>query len=174
MKRFMVDIEGLGKGKQGLILSIGVARFNLEEVTDTLEVRLNIDDQFDLGRVVDGPTIEWWLTQPGKPWRDDTPRQGVVPALNEVNRFIGKADEVWAKPPQYDLDLIRNAMGSIGLGPSWHYRAERCLKTIFHSVANPNLIDWPVRQGTHHGAADDAAHQARECITVLNFIRGGN
>ena len=174
MKRFMLDLEALGNAPNGVVLSIGVAQFNLQGVIDAWEWRPRIDLQLEKGATVDEGPINFWLKQKELPWQPGLGRCTPIQAATGINAILRKADEIWAKPPQYDLVMLDGFFRRHGVGKTWHPKSARCLKTLFHAMANPNDIDWPERAGTHHSAADDAVHQANECIEVLNYLRGGN
>lgn len=171
--RFMIDIEGLGPMPGGVILSIGWCRFSPDWVSqdESGEVRLEIQSQLDAGLSVDGSTLDWWLHQTALPWAPGTVAQSPKAALVTFLASIAKADEIWAKPPQYDLAGIRAACTTFGIQDPWHFRKERCFRTI-KAMAPAELHLEPLAEGTKHGALVDAVHQAREAGIILESMIG--
>jgi len=171
-KRFMVDIEGLGKMPGGVILSIGWCRFNPEFGAvegESGEVRLEIQPQLDAGLGVDEGPINFWLAQTALPWAPGADALHPQTALGEFNHAMALADEVWAKPPQYDLVGIQAALRVFGLPQSWPFRAERCFRTLC-ATAPSGLRMKSLAEGTKHGALVDAVHQAREAAVMLKAM----
>lgn len=171
VRRFMVDIEGLGNMPGGVILSIGWCRFNLEGpvLEQSGEVRLEIQPQLDAGMHVSSGPIEFWLAQTASPWAPDTLVQQPVEALVEFNAALRGASEVWAKPPQYDLAGIQAAFKIFKIAQSWPFRNERCFRTLKRMAPSDSHLE-PLPEGEKHGALADAIHQAREAAGMLKAM----
>ena len=170
-RRYMVDIEGLGKMPGGVILSIGWCRFSPEgvDLEESGEVRLEIQPQLDGGLKVDGSTLDFWLCQTALPWAPGTDAMYPQTALRTFASAMKNADEVWAKPPQYDLVGIQAAMKVFHVAQSWAFRTERCFRTLCQ-IAPTGLRMEPLAEGTKHGALVDAVHQAREAAVMLKAM----
>jgi len=173
-RRFMIDIEAAGKMPGGVILSIGWCRFSPEDgavLAESGEVRLEIQPQLDAGLRVDGDTLDWWLRQTALPWAPDTVAQPPKAALVTLLASIARAEQIWAKPPQYDLTGIRAACAAFGIDEPWHFRKERCFRTL-RAEAPRDLLMEPLREGVKHGALVDAVHQAREAAVIMKARSG--
>jgi len=171
-RRYMIDIEGLGAMPGGVILSIGWCRFDPEQGAHwdaAGEVRLEIQPQLDAGLRVDGSTLDFWLRQTALPWAPGTIEQPPRAALLRFCHEIRKADEVWAKPPTYDLTGIRAACAALDVPVSWHFRTERCFRTLCQTAPS-GLRMKPLAEGLKHGAVVDAVHQAREAAVMLKAM----
>ena len=170
-RRYMIDIEGLGKMPGGVILSIGWCRFTPDGpiYEESGEVRLEIQPQLDRGLQVTGSVLDFWLRQTALPWASDTREQHPVQALEVFSLAMRKADEIWAKPPQYDMVGIQAAFQVFGVEQRWHFRAERCFRTLC-ATAPSGIRTEPLADGTKHGALVDATHQAIEAAVMLKAM----
>ena len=62
----MIDLETLGVKPNSAILTVGAIKFNPftdDEPHDGLYLRINVDDQTELGRTIDQDTLNWWAKQ---------------------------------------------------------------------------------------------------------------
>ena len=170
-RRYMIDIEGLGKMPGGVILAIGWCRFTPDGpiFEESGEVRLEIQPQLDAGLTVDGDVLGFWLKQTALPWATDTKEQEPQYALTEFSMAMRKSDEIWSKPPQYDMVGIRSAFQAFEVKQSWPFRVERCFRTLGQTAPSGCRIE-PLADGTKHGALVDATHQAREAAGMLKAI----
>ena len=173
----MVDLETLGGAPDGAILSIGACRFNMEEVEPEerwfhmgLSAKLNLR----AGRKIDGDTVEWWLSQ-SKAAQDMVL---TVPRAPNFTSLIAEFDDwlrvedidfIWAKPPSFDIELLKHAYISAGLDWPFHWAVDRDLRTLLHFAkvrGNFAANNLPFA-GEKHNAAHDAAHQARQVILAI-------
>jgi len=174
-KKFMVDVEAIGDMPGGVILSIGWVRFRPDlgpDLETAKEVRLDIDLQLSQGLKVNSGPINFWLDQKAKPWGPELDEHAAHPvfALDKFNQDMRGASEVWAKPPTYDLTGIRSCMAAFEMVPSWSFRAECCLRTLF-KTGPQGLRQPPLADGTKHGALADAIHQATDAAAMLKAMR---
>ena len=173
----MLDLETLDTATTAIVLSIGVAAFdpnNIEEPPRPLFYRaLNVGSQRDVGRTESRETREWWAKQ--------SPEARTV--LSEPTHFIHHAlDEfakldwanvkgVWGNGSDFDLGITRSLHESFGLTVPWAYWNARCYRTVramHESLHGPNGPQAD-RLGTHHNALDDALHQARNLQFIAHF-----
>ena len=88
----MLDLETLSTRPESVILTLGAVKFSpWGEDIDTengLYVRVNVDEQLELGRHVLDSTIDWWGTQP-EDVREDA--LGEKDRLNLEEFKIGRA-----------------------------------------------------------------------------------
>lgn len=181
-----IDIETLGNTGRAPITQIGAVAFAADGEVEG-EFNGAIDPEFyDNERVrsnfeYTASTLMWWMAQ----------TRGAQQAA-----FSGTADlftvlmgfrtwcwdcagdrkmVVWAKPPQFDLVILRHAYRVMQKEnpdfdgePAWRYWEERCLRTLIETFPRIGRIE---RQGTHHDALADAYHQQRQIAEGLRLKR---
>lgn len=69
-------------------------------------------------------------------------------------------------PPQFDLAILKTAYLATGVKhPPWHFRSERCLRTLY------DLVDFDRKNAPKpripHQAGEDARAQALGCQMAL-------
>jgi len=173
-ERWMIDIETIGKGRRAAILSIGYVRFGPDgpRLETACEFRPRLGEQLErLDRDVDASTIIWWLEQTARPWQDDLPTTPCEEIIHHMHNHMGKADEIWAKPPQFDLAIINSLCEDCNLDTPWHWRKERCFRTV-KAFAPAHCHLPPLPDGEKHGALADAIHQASEAALMLKWLNG--
>lgn len=185
MKNVMIDIETLSTRSDAAVLSIGLAAFDDQGVTDTCEIL--IDPKQVFGHI-DVGTVSWWMKQ------SDAARQatfsGGTPQFHAASlmgtffahHFDTAAGEVWANGPQFDLEILQHWIDGLiersyvprGSKLPWRYNQARDYRTF---MAEWRRLGVPVndvvgpRSGTAHSAVDDAAGQARDVIAVRKWLQ---
>lgn len=183
----MVDLETLGMAPGGAILRVGIVPFSLEHGAERvslrhewLDVGCSREANEDGGREIDPDTVDWWSRQsPEAVAALSVPpvhrtvgdlKRCVVEFLAEVQRQHDRPLVLWAKPPTFDLDLLRDLVGKV----DWpiKYWNERCLRTLI-SVTEGLGLPGPseVEKGTAHSAVEDAAWQARQTVYLVREVR---
>jgi len=175
MTHVMIDLETMGTGNKAAILSIGAAKFSLEDgITDTFHVGVELASNKLLGMEIDAGTVMWWLD----PDREEA-RKAYL-ALEKVDLiealygftewFRSNGDEivaadikgVWGNGATFDNVILRNAYAGANLECPWPFWLDRCFRTM--------KAQWtgylPQRKGTHHAALDDAIWQAEALRTI--------
>ena len=103
-------------------------------------------------------------------------RTPLKPGLQLLNNFIGNdTKRVWANGPSFDLVILRDAFKGIHMKPIWHFRQERCMRTIMDEAREigATKADLPeLPKGTKHDALDDAVRQAILVSTAHRCIAG--
>lgn len=170
----MIDIETLGTGRDAAIVQIGAVSFDLDQgVTAELAADIDLTDP-QLG-VIDADTVRFWLNQSNEARSAVLLTQsGRVPlkqALRWLANFVGGAGYVWAKPPQFDLRILRDAYARVGLDCPWPHYNERDLRTLL-TVGKLMRAPKVRRTGVQHVAVDDARYQAEQALAVLRVIEG--
>lgn len=145
----MIDIESLGGGTDGLVVSIGAVRFdigfNAAPSYDPLKVNITISSALANGAKVSGDTLKWWFQQ-------DKEAQAALfypapveesKALALLRDWIHKTDlaGVWAHGINYDLRLLEMAYARYGQRIPWAYKIERDTRTIF-SLVPQDKLEW--------------------------------
>jgi hypothetical protein len=164
MRRVMIDIETLGTTPNGVIASIGAVEFGADR--RNLHVRIKLDQR---GRVIDADTLQFWLGQSKEAQEELTgePRVDLRSALSQLREMTEQADEVWAKPPQFDLSILRNAYIGLGQNCPWQHRKERDLRTL--SMLLPFVQQPP--NSLKHNALADAVAQADWVLEIERVLR---
>lgn len=170
-----VDIESLGTKPGCIVLSIGVAGFDLKrKPVRLLDVRIDVLDSLFIGLEADEATLTWWRGQSreAKAALSYGEAQRAAEAVRELIEVIeARATDdlrVWMKGPSFDGVLLGALAERVGLELPWQYWSERCVRTICEGVPEPVRGDGNV----HHSAVDDALHQAAWVRKAL-AMKGG-
>jgi len=184
MKHAMIDLECLGNGTNGLIVSIGAAEFepggdDLADPGRTFKANLTIQSGLNAGAVVEGRTIVWWLQQ------DDAARKaltdpGPVPereALAALRAWLTKCgvEFVWGHGVNYDLRILAQAYLRYKQQIPWPWRNERDTRTLF-DVAGVTPEDWAavearIPAGVKHEPVFDAVKQVGVVQRCYNRLK---
>ena len=179
-KELMVDIETMGKAPDGAIVAIGAVPFSLSPGhrelaprSKWLSMRITLESNVAAGRVMDPSTVEWWIRQE-KAAQEALLRNERYDDHDEVREdFIRRVEKlgcerVWAKPPSFDVTMLRDFFG-----PVWpfHYAAERDLRSLIAVARSLNWQDVMKPEldydGVKHEAIYDAALQAAQVIAFV-------
>lgn len=175
----MIDIETFGHHADAVITQIGYAAFTARTPFEVLEVgTLYVDVQscLDAGLRVDGSTLLWWMhpdRDAGRlalvqPPTEPIPLERSLVLLSEQIRRL-EPDRIWAMPPQFDLSILKTAYLAVGENqPPWHYRSERCLRTLYDLVGFDRKK--APRARVAHQAGEDARAQAIGCQMALGQL----
>jgi hypothetical protein len=177
MKHCMIDIETLSTDDSAVILSIGARMFNMRgEMGEGVHWALDINDQQRRGRKIDGETVKWWAAQNDaarRSWAVPTPYR-LMEAMIRFDQFIMRntPDRVWAKPPQFDIKILRSAWGNVYTERPFpvHHRQESCLRTLL-AVYNGTFPEH-MKNNIAHDALEDATFQAQQAAHCWQWIRG--
>lgn len=177
----MLDLETLSVSSNAAVLSIGAVAFS----TKTFDIHpehfyrvINLESATgDVGK----STLKWWATQ------SDAAR-AVFNDPNAVSESLALVDfsawihdiipafgrdhvTVWGNGAAFDCVVLRNAYERNGYIPPWKWYNDRCyrtMKTMFgHLVAGEEPFD-----GVAHNALDDALHQAKRLVQILDKLEG--
>jgi len=162
--RLMLDIETLGTEPGCAICSIGAVVFDTDGLGNRETWSVDIASCQSLGMRIDAETLHWWLDQ--SPTVSELRGGEELPqVLHEFAAFYREADadEIWANSPSFDCEILADANGRVDIEQPWDYWDERCFRTLKNL---PGAADID-RQGDHHDALDDAAHQARVASATL-------
>jgi len=162
--RLMLDIETLGTEPGCAICSIGAVVFSTDGLSDRETWSVDIASCQSLGMRIDAETLHWWLDQ-SPTVRELRGGEELPQVLHEFAGFTREADadEIWANSPSFDCEILADAYGRVDIEQPWDYWDERCFRTLKNL---PGAADID-RQGDHHDALDDAAHQARVASATL-------
>ena len=168
MNHFMLDLETLGTSAGAVVLSLGACKFDPLQVGvhgpyfhETIRVKTSLA----AGLTIDGDTLKWWLDQSEEARRAAFKGEfSLTEALEHFNSWLREFGEtkelaVWGNGATFDNVLLRAAYDAAKLKPAWHFRGDKCYRTVINLLPEARRPAWE-RVGTHHNALDDAITQA--------------
>ena len=182
MNSVMVDLETLGTGPEGLILTIGARRFdrNTLELGDIFHQGIDIESALQMGMKVDGSTLVWWLA----PERQEA-RVALARVMREKNtlsnvlrNFVDwvrkdpKCKYIWGHGASFDPVLISSAFRLCGLADlnPFKYWDMRDTRTLFDEMRFDYQVYNKANNTTTHDALADATCQAKAVIQCLQTL----
>jgi exodeoxyribonuclease VIII len=164
----MLDLETLGVQPTSVITEIGAVKFGGGKIIDKFSRRIDIQDCLAHGLSIDGPTIEWWMSQDDKARAHFSEPGGPLSSvLFDFTLWVGsESPEMWGCGPDFDNNILGNAYRVCGLEQPWKFWNNRCYRTV--KSLFPHI---PIeRTGVHHRAVDDAEAQARHLMKIAAYI----
>lgn len=171
-KHLMVDIETMGNESFSSIVSIGAVEFDIETGDTGKEFLININLQscLDLGLIVNGSTIMWWMEQ------NEQAREGLTQsysvsikeALEQFTQFCTKEYQVWGNSARFDLGILQNAYNKAGIPIPWDFRKERCVRTLVSF--KPEIKENFFFKGIKHNPIDDCYFQIGYCSEIWKAL----
>lgn len=164
----MLDLETLSTRPDATILTFGAVKFDpyTEMIGDGLYLRVNVDEQIELGRHVDDATVEWWGKQADDVREEalsDENRVTLDDFTKQLNRFIVGTKNIWAQGPVFDIVILENLYRQLEKPAPWAYYQIRDSRTLFGSLGDPREKN---KAGLHN-ALEDCVSQARAVQTVF-------
>lgn len=168
----MVDLETLGKKPFCPILAIGAVAFKMDlttELNDVFYQTVDLQSCIDVGLRIDGSTLKWWMEQ-SKEARDAAfldPQACALPQALDLftNWLDSRPLQLWGNSARFDLGILEAAYHACGKETPWHFRFERCYRTI-NSLPDARALPR-TNFGTAHNALHDAVAQAMH-LRLLN------
>src|SRR5260221_426000 len=129
----MIDIETLDSSPTAAVIAIGACVFTDGLISDSVSVIIDAEAAQIYGTTSDA-AMGWWAHQ------DPEVRQRmfagkIAPrvAAAEFSVYVRaqRVDEVWANAPTFDLSILRHLYTRLGMRVPWHYRDERCVRTVY-------------------------------------------
>lgn len=163
-----IDLETLGNTPDAAITQIGLAEFDIEtgEIGRTKNILVKWNGE---GRII-ASTLAWWFRQSedarermAEALEKGTPLSAALAQLRTFLSEIENIEGVWGNGSTFDITILDSAYQRDGGTSPWPFYAARDMRTIVDLAENLRSFDRKSveRLGTHHEAADDAAHQAR-------------
>lgn len=168
MRDIMIDIETLGVKPGCMILSIGATNGK-----DDFHVRLNLDDQFDYGLIIEPRTVLWWLDQSKEAQESLTKEQGypIVEAFQHLARsFDWENNRVWCNGASFDFPILKEAHAKVGMTLPWPYYNEMDFRTIKNLVPKDVFNDLRAKPLIAHDGLEDARAQWLTLQNLLNWL----
>ena len=183
----MVDVETLGRRDGDAIIQIGAVRFDWRVHDDAPEgwvsspygeFRRNVAwDSAGFGNI-EPETVQWWLVQCAQTRCQvfaQYEAQELSRVLRDFNQWVhhgGEVAGIWADLPSFDMRLIRQACERTGVPYYFSHSQERDLRTLAKELGVDG--DEPLRVGKKNDALDDAHHQARHVVRIMQRLHSTN
>ncbi len=123
----MVDIETLSTNSGGSLVSIGACYFGSGiGATFYRAVRWDREDM-----PINPGTLRWWLQQDNCTSElIGEPRYPMDLVLDQFSDFISNHKRIWAKGPDFDLNMLQSHYQATGKKLPWHFRDARDVRTM--------------------------------------------
>jgi exodeoxyribonuclease VIII len=165
MIQVMVDLETMSQRSNASIASIGAVKFEDGKIIDKFYCTVDIKSCKELGLNIQKETVEWWSRQNPEALAELRKNNiDIKEALADFREWYGKKSLwTWSNGAGFDNVILENAYKAIGENTPWKFYDSRCYRTV-KAIIN---IEENERQGTHHNALDDAIHQAKHLMRLL-------
>lgn len=164
----MIDLETLAVSPRSVILTLGAVHFDPWDsgYTDSLYLKIDLDDQDQLGREIDPNTLDWWSKQSPEIMEeafDTNNRIKLVDAMDQFQKFAWKCSNFWSHGASFDLVILEDILHQIQKPLIWNFWQMRCTRTLFSLGQDPEMP-----QNAKHNALEDAIRQS---IGVQNVYK---
>lgn len=180
----MVDIETLATRPDARILSIGacaVENLLLQEPQEWQTFLVSIPFESREEYFVDRETQKWWAKQGEDAQKALQILAGPDTAFalesfndwlecigfQKQNSYTDMTDTIWANPPSFDLTILDHAYRVEEIDKPWHFRQERCIRTVWNDFRDGVRPLTPHRNLVKHRADDDAIRQMCGLVAIL-------
>ena len=158
----MIDLETLDTSPFCVILTIGAVIFDPkgDGIIAKLDLRPSIEEQLDLGRVINDDTVKWWGNQSASAQHEALGDHDRIPfkaALEQLHKFCSNKGNPWSHGAAFDIVAVETSWAKFGMSAPWQFHKVRDTRTLF-DVTGVNLKDGGYV--TTHKASEDAARQA--------------
>jgi len=167
-KHCMLDIETLGTNTNAPIIQIGLVFFTREGIITSSQLTIDFDEALKHGEA-DGSTIKWWLQQSKEAQNTlFSNARTSLEAVEIINKLVEAQNPnyYWAHAT-FDFPILMSLYRKLGVKFPIQYRVMHDLRTL-ETLAGP--IEWEPRTGIAHNALDDATHQAKHAMKLLNKL----
>lgn len=167
-KELMVDFETLSTKPNALVLTMGCVHFNPwgNGYGDSLYLRIDVDQQTEMGRDIDPETLDWWGKQNPEVMEEafnPDDRVSLEDAMNQFHKFAWGCSRFWSHGATFDLMIIENIYAQLKKPLPWNFWQLRCSRTLMDLGVDP---DMPTNG--KHNALQDAIRQS---VGVQNTFR---
>jgi len=170
----VIDLETMSTLPNAAIVSIGAVAVRDRVPVGELYLRVQLDTALDVGCVINGDTVEWWMRQDVEARQEIDGSQAagsLYQALADLEHWVTAkaADDsvvVWGKGPSFECTILKSAYRAFRRDAPWYFRDERCMRTLMDLY--PEAADLPF-EGIQHHALHDARHEAAQLIMALTL-----
>lgn len=165
----MLDLETLDTEHDAIVASIGAVKMDMETKQvlplDHFHMTLHWVDQYRRGRACHPATVHFWLKQDHAAqstilWK---PTMDNKEALELFTHFMSGVDGLWGNGADFDCTILTSLFKTYEMRVPWKYHQHRCFRTM----KNISDVPEPMREGVHHYALDDAIHQAKWLMEIM-------
>ena len=181
----MVDIETMSTEPNAAILTIGCVLFDPRGEDNEESLRehaklfgpISFESNEKEGRHFSASTIAWWMKQSPEAQAGlfDGHIVTLPAALEGFRRFIANASpkptRFWAKDPDFDGVILRNAMQQFNMIFPFNFWETRSVRTTMELAYPLGGLrgDFPtIGVGTAHDAVDDSI---RQCLAIQHSFK---
>lgn len=159
-KSLMVDLETLAVSPNSVILSLGAVHFDPygQGITDSIYMKIDLDEQDKLGREVDPGTLDWWSKQDPAIMEEAFSlenRISLTEAMQRFHKFAWGCNTFWSHGSIFDIAILENVFVQLKKPVPWNFWQIRDTRTIFDLGIDPEMP-----QNSKHDALQDAIRQA--------------
>jgi len=172
----MLDLESLGTRPDCAILTLGAVKFNpyvLDDFSESLYLRIDVDEQLALGREVQEDTLQWWMKQ-AEDVREEALGEGDRVSLEsmykQLNRFVVGVTNIWCQGPAFDIVILENIYRQCGWPTPWQFWQIRDSRTLFGVHGDPREKG---KVGLHN-ALEDCVSQAQGVQQIYHKLNISN
>jgi len=169
MPEVMLDLETMGVNNNAAIIAIGAVVFDLEKgiLGKSFYYTVDLQSSVDAGGVIDPSTVLWWMGQSNEAGAEfERPGNSIQLVLNLFSAWVPAGSNMWGNGATADNVWLRSAYERLGLTVPWHYRNDRCFRTVKAMHPPIELED----KGVKHNALADARWQAQYLIKILGNV----
>lgn len=171
----LIDLETLGLKQDAAIISIGVAKFNIEtgKIQKIFHGNIKWDSALKYGNA-EPSTVAWWQQQTGTakealatPAQEDSEQ-----IMKSFVSFLGIDPIVWGNGACFDLGKLEHWFEKNSQPHPWFYRNTRDVRTmdqLGRDILNFGISDQEFI-GTKHHPVDDAVNTARYVSQVYRSL----
>jgi hypothetical protein len=169
----MLDLETLSTTPNAVILTIGAVKFNpykVNDITDGLYLRINVDEQTTLERDVSESTLTWWANQAEDVRTEalsDENRVSLDEFYKQLNKFVVGAKDIWCQGPVFDIVILENLYKQKGWPVPWQFWQIRDSRTLFGVHGDPREKN---KAGLHN-ALEDCVSQAQAVQEIYHRLK---
>ncbi len=162
----MIDLETLGTSPDTVILTLGAIKFDPYtnvEPSNGLYLRVNVDDQTEIGRTIDQSTLDWWGKQDESIREEalgDGDRVGLKELTKSLNKWCVGLDYLWCQGPLFDYAILENLYKNLQIPIPWNFWQIRDSRTLFAMMPKDPR---KAIQSDAHNALADCYYQAK-CV----------
>jgi len=163
----MIDLETMSTESNAAICSIGAVKFSFDGgILDQFYCTVDVLDCKKYGLHVSKDTVYWWSQQPKHVFEELRKNNvSLKDALNNFSEWYGNISlPTWGCGAGFDNVILDNAFKAVGMIRPWKYWDDRCYRTIKELIKIPEED----RTQNYHNALEDALHQTKHLLRILN------
>ncbi len=169
-KHLMLDMETLAVSPRAVVLTVGAVHFdpNGSGYSDSIYMKVDLDEQDRLGREIDPNTLDWWSKQDPAIMEeafDQNSRISLPEAMDRFHKFAWGCDAFWSHGATFDLVIIEDIYRQLNKSLPWQYWQLRDTRTLFDLGFDPEMP-----KGNKHDALQDAIRQSVGVQNVFGKI----